>query len=166
MIWRGPCWVRGVTARRPTRSPGVSYVGIQRYSLRLCTYGRARLFASREFVQVALTQIQRTCDDEAFELLAYCFMPDHVHLVVEGKQPTSDFKNLASLMKQRTAYAFRTWRGVPLLWQDSCFERVLRNDEATAVVIRYVYDNPVRAGLVRRYQDYPFLGGKSPPDSC
>ena len=144
---------------------GECYVGIQRYSLRLCTNGRARLFTSREFVQVAVTQIQRTCEVEAFELLAYCFMPDHVHLVVEGRKATSDLIRLASLMKERTAYAFRTWRGVPLLWQEGCFERVIRSDEAAAAVIRYVYEIPVRAGLVKRYQDYPFLGGKYTPES-
>ena len=92
-------------------------------------------------------------------------MPDHVHLVVEGRKATSDLIRLASLMKERTAYAFRTWRGVPLLWQEGCFERVIRSDEATAAAIRYVYEIPVRAGLVRRYQDYPFLGGKCAPES-
>jgi putative transposase len=49
------------------------------------------------------------------------------------------------------------------LWQQGYFERVLRNDEGTLTVIRYVFENPVRAGLVERYEDYPFLGDKYPP---
>ena len=44
------------------------------------------------------------------------------------------------------------------LWQRYGFERVLRNDEATAAVARYTIANPVRAGLVRSPADYPFWG--------
>jgi hypothetical protein len=44
------------------------------------------------------------------------------------------------------------------LWQRYGFERVLRQDETTAVAARYILENPIRAGLVTRVQDYPFLG--------
>jgi hypothetical protein len=37
-------------------------------------------------------------------------------------------------------------------------DRVLRSDEATFDVVRYIFENPVRAGLVRSPADYPFLG--------
>jgi REP element-mobilizing transposase RayT len=57
-------------------------------------------------VQAALTQMLRTCDTEGFDLLAYCFMPDHVHLVVEGTTPIADLRRLVCLMKQRSAYVF------------------------------------------------------------
>jgi hypothetical protein len=35
---------------------------------------------------------------------------------------------------------------------------VLRDDEGTAQVIRYLIENPVRAGLVKSATDYPFIG--------
>jgi hypothetical protein len=35
---------------------------------------------------------------------------------------------------------------------------VLRGDEATLGVARYILENPVRAGLVARVEDYPFAG--------
>lgn len=44
------------------------------------------------------------------------------------------------------------------LWQRYGFERVLRESEPTSVVARYILENPVRAGLVSRIEDYPFLG--------
>ena len=35
---------------------------------------------------------------------------------------------------------------------------MLRESEPTGVVIRYLLENPIRAGLVARIEDYPFLG--------
>jgi putative transposase len=43
-----------------------------------------------------------------------------------------------------------------VLWQDGYFERVLRREEDTAAVIRYVLENPVRAGIVKSVTDFPF----------
>ena len=34
----------------------------------------------------------------------------------------------------------------------------LRSDESTLAVARFILENPIRAGLVERAQDYPFLG--------
>jgi len=115
-------------------------------------------------VEAAQSQIQRTADIERFEILAYCFMPDHVHLLIEGRTPTADLRRAVKLMKQRSAYVLRIRFGVRILWQEGYYERVLRDHEQASRVIRYFYENPVRAGLVPRYQDYPFLGGKYVPD--
>ena len=46
------------------------------------------------------------------------------------------------------------------LWQRYGFERVLRDDEATLSVARYILENPLRARLVQRVDDYPFVGSR------
>jgi hypothetical protein len=44
------------------------------------------------------------------------------------------------------------------LWQAGYFDRVLREDDSTFAVARYIVQNPVRAGLVRSPVEYPFCG--------
>jgi hypothetical protein len=44
------------------------------------------------------------------------------------------------------------------LWQRYGFERTLRSNDTTLSVARYIVENPIRAGLVERIQDFPFLG--------
>ena len=91
-------------------------------------------------------------------------MPDHVHLLIEAVTTSADMRNTVSLMKQRSGYEFqRAFH--QRLWQGGYYERVLRNDHATRVVVRYIFDNPVRAGLAERYQDYPYLGGTYSPEN-
>ena len=49
-------------------------------------------------------------------------------------------------------------RNATCLWQRGYFEHVLRDDEDTIGVARYIIENPVRAGLVTNPLDYPYLG--------
>ena len=92
-----------------------------------------------------------------FALLAYCFMPNQLHLLVEGLREHSDLRQFVTEFKRRSGFQFRKtdrW----LLWQAGYYERVLRSDEAARDVATYIIQNPVRAGLVEDPRRYPFLG--------
>ena len=43
-------------------------------------------------------------------------------------------------------------------WQRYGFERVLRDDESILAAVRYILANPIRTGLAKRVEDYPFTG--------
>jgi len=45
-----------------------------------------------------------------------------------------------------------------LLWQESYFEHVLRDDEQTERAIKYALENPMRKTLVTRFEDYAHSG--------
>ena len=109
-------------------------------------------------VDCALAQFQRAAADGQFAILAYCVMPDHVHLVVEGLTDGADLRKFVRIGKQRAAYAL--WRGHKLskVWQEGYHDWVLRPDQSVTEKIRYVLDNPVRARLVSRWDEYPFSG--------
>ncbi len=41
-------------------------------------------------------------------------------------------------------------------WQPGCFDRLLRSSESLSEKWLYVEENPVRTGLVNRYEDWPY----------
>ena len=90
-------------------------------------------------------------------MLAYCFMPDHVHLLIEGLRADSDCKRFISRAKQFSGFHYAQ-RHKRRLWQRYGYERVLRDDEATLDVARYILGNPLRAHLVNDIREYPFIG--------
>jgi putative transposase len=144
-----------------TRNPGhlksFDYVGLYGYFLTFCTVNRQTHFVAREQVDAVLEQILRSASDTGFALVAYCFMPDHVHLVAEAQSEASDCRQFIKRAKQFSGYYFKQKFG-KALWQRYGFEHVLRDDEAALGVARYILENPVRAGLVARVEDYPFVG--------
>ena len=142
---------------RPAHLPSFDYVGFYRYSLTLCTRGRAEIFRDAARVEAVLAQILRAAADEGFAIVAYCFMPDHLHLLVQGEHETSNCLKFISRAKQLSGYHYKQIFGEPL-WQRYGFERVLRDEEQTLVTARYMLENPLRQHLVQRVEDYPFLG--------
>ena len=84
-------------------------------------------------------------------------MPDHLHLLVEGQSDDADLERFVHLLKQRTSFAYRRHHRKHL-WQKGYFEHVVRDDEMTQTIAKYVLENPVRAGLVKEPLEYPFSG--------
>jgi len=113
--------------------------------------------AQKCHVDLVTDQILRAAKRENFEGTAYCFMPDHVHLVATGSRDDSDLKAFVARAKQFSGFEFSKRNGTRL-WQRYGYERVLRNEESTDDLIRYIIANPIRAGLVSNVKDYPFWG--------
>jgi putative transposase len=151
------CVEADMSRKPPPRLRSFDYRGLHRYFLTILTFARAQVFTSHSAVETSLVQLMRTADVEQFSIIAYCFMPDHVHLVVEGTQEASDFQQFVRLFKQRSAFHWKRSTG-RILWHRGYHERVLRNHAATIAAIQYVVDNPVRVGLVAQPRDYPYLG--------
>jgi REP-associated tyrosine transposase len=104
-----------------------------------------------------LGQLRHTAATRQIAVIAYCFMPDHLHLLAEGTAETSDLRDFVRLFKQQTSFEWKRRHAVRL-WQRNYYEHVLRADEDTLTVARYIIDNPVRAGMVRSPDEYPYLG--------
>ena len=80
-------------------------------------------------------------------------MPDHAHLLVEGREPDADLQRFVTTLRRATTAA--CWHLAPNgLWQDGYFEHTLRGGEGTKACIDYILNNPVRAGIVDRAADY------------
>jgi putative transposase len=104
-----------------------------------------------------MAQILRAASEEQIEISAHCFMPDHVHLLVSAKSPASNARRFINRARQFSGYAFAEKYKVRL-WQRYGYDHVLREDDAVFSMVRYIVENPVRAGLVARIEDYPFTG--------
>jgi putative transposase len=125
--------------------------------LTFCTYRRAPLLVHPSLIDVLVTQILRAGNCAAFAILAYCFMPDHVHLLVEGTSQEALLPRFLKLAKQLSGFHGKRVVG-SAIWQAGCYERLLRLDEDSRRVAAYILLNPVRGHLVSRPEDYPFSG--------
>lgn len=114
---------------------------------------REDIFFSDEDRLIYLKWLEEYCQKHKVEVLAYCLMTNHIHLILkpdntEGLQRV--LKPLHMRYAQRVNKA-NGWKGH--LWQGRYFSSAL--DEAyTWSAIHYVERNPVRAGMVTQAEDY------------
>ena len=148
----------GFAARKSSpRLKGFDYTGSYAYLITMNTAGRLPRFTSPTLVGSCLGSLGELAERHRFEVFAYCFMPDHLHLVLQGTAENSRLERFTQQFKQITSYRFKQQAG-SILWHRSYHDRVLRHDEALPDVANYIWHNPVRARLVDRREDYPFSG--------
>jgi putative transposase len=146
-----------VPFKRVPRLRSFDYLGANRYFLTFCTWSRQLVFLNEDPVAQVTTHLSQTAADRRFAVIAYCYMPDHLHVLVEGCAIDSSLTEFVRAFKQRSSFHWRHCCG-KTLWQRSYYEHVLRNEESTLDVARYILENPVRAGLATRVKDYPYVG--------
>lgn len=94
--------------------------------------------------------------DMGFKVHAYCIMSNHAHLVIEEgfeKQITSIMRRLNTSYVIR--YNHKYGRQGPLL-QNRFRSEAIESDRSLLSVVRYVHQNPVKAGICRRPEGYAF----------
>ena len=93
-----------------------------------------------------------------FTLWAYCLMSNHVHLVVTIPEvQTAAFSQVMQSLKARTAQKCNKLLqriGQPF-WQAESYDHVVRDAAEMARIISYTLENPVKAGLIEHWQQWP-----------
>lgn len=145
-------------SRRPIRSQ-VHRLNIQNatYFITTNTQKRKPLFANEKNVSLLRTTMRAVKEHHPFQMRAYAFMPDHLHLLIL-LLATTEITKLMQSIKRNFTRNFKTEHGVnePLkLWQRSFHDHVIRDERDYLNHIHYIHYNPVRHGYAKRPQDYP-----------
>jgi putative transposase len=94
-------------------------------------------------------------DGREYELLAYCIMPNHVHLVITlERNSISLYKVLQSLKRFTAREANKILSRTGGFWQHESYDHVVRSDKELIRVIAYVLRNPEKAGLVNSWNSW------------
>jgi len=137
------------------RLPRECYRGRVSASFTLCIEPRELFFTTSPIVRVFVGFLGKVAEKYNFQAL-YCFMPDHVHLILLGVSSDADLLRGVGQFKQATGYYLtRDYPGIR--WQRSFYDRIIRLQELPTHVV-YILDNPVRWGLAADWRKYPFTG--------
>jgi REP element-mobilizing transposase RayT len=152
------------------------------YLITTITRRRERLFEDNRFACIAHEDIAFYARKYGMISVAHVIMPDHLHWIVhpspedcerftreeQAKGDRSKYGHaperfyLSKIMedfKRHTAHVINELRDAPYaeVWQEGFRDDALRIPDAIRGAVQYVILNPVKAGLVERPEDYPYL---------
>lgn len=99
-------------------------------------------------------------DGQRYRLLAWCVMPNHVHVVIETFRGQSLSHTVHSWKSFTATQANRILGRTGAFWQREYHDRFMRHDEHLRQTVEYVEYNPVKAGLVRQAEDWCFSSAR------
>ncbi|RYF77544.1 MAG: hypothetical protein EOO39_03685 [Cytophagaceae bacterium] len=100
-------------------------------------------------------------DADRIDLIAYCIMPNHVHVVftlIGGQKENGKANSLSSFMQSVKSFsAKRANKALGLagnFWEKESYDRCVRDDDELIRIVRYTLTNPVKAGLCEQWRDW------------
>ena len=133
------------------------YTGQIIVAFTLCVKDRREIFVNIKFFK----EIESILKDQLKKFICkaylYVFMPDHAHLLLGGNDNHSDVKKCVDSFKQKSG--FWLFKNYPeYKWQKDYYDHILRKDEDLTTQMKYILNNPVRAGIVENWKDYKMFG--------
>lgn len=125
-----------------------------------------RWLAEPRFAELVTRELH-ALHPEHYHLRAYCLMNNHGHLLIDqqdipkprpvkGKHYTA-LSHAMRLLKGRSGYACAALLGRKgAFWQHESYDHVVRDEKEFMRILNYIANNPVKAGLVNNWQDWPY----------
>lgn len=133
------------------------YKGELIVSFTACVKHKNKIFINdnlfNEFEDILITELKyNNCSS-----YVYLFMPDHLHLIICGEDAHANVKICMDRFKQKTGFWMSQHLGKSF-WQKDYYDHILRSSENLTINIKYILNNPVRAGIVNYWKQYPYKG--------
>ncbi|MGH1435988.1 MAG: transposase [Lewinella sp.] len=124
----------------------------------------------KAIAQLVIERIEEY-DTQLYDLLSYCIMPNHVHLLIDTQIQLADdgsipgdyvqLQDIMRLIKGGTATAANRLlnRSGPF-WESESYDHWVRNEDSLFRIIAYIMENPCKANFVKRWQDWPYSYAK------
>ena len=114
-----------------------------------------QIFEDREdyekFLEI-LKDCKAICE---FKLFAYCLMGNHIHLLIQ--EGTESLEQVFKRLCGRFVYWYNVkYRRVGHLFQDRFKSEPVDSDEYFFTVLRYIHQNPTKAGLCKSVEGYAY----------
>jgi REP element-mobilizing transposase RayT len=132
-----------------------------------CVEESPRWLAEEKVAQVVANELH-ALDGERYRLIAYCLMSNHCHVVADTAEhsfkpdhigPTASYPltDTLKLLKGRMArYCNQALGRSGKFWHHESYDHVIRNEGEYERIVWYVLNNPVKAGLVKNWEDWKF----------
>lgn len=147
----------------PRQARKVSNTGI--YHLIVRGINRESIFREDEDRQRYLETLARISADSSAAVLGYCLMDNHVHLLL--KEGTKSISNLMHRLGASYAYYYNwKYERAGHVFQNRFKSENVEDDVYLKTVLRYIHQNPVKAGMTNKPEAYQwssckvYYGGK------
>ena len=117
---------------------------------------RRKHFLDDRICQALAKRINEAAEKHRFAVLAYVFMPDHIHLLIHHLDEVYSMEVIAKAIKQGVSNRAKSqgWISTDLWESGGGHDRNIFSERARKNAISYIHENPVKNGLVESSVDY------------
>lgn len=118
------------------------------------------IFEKAEDIKYHIKTMYKLSTQHEIKIIAYCIMNNHLHMLLK----TDNIKELSKYMQRlNTTYAKyynKKYNRVGYVFRDRYKSEGIYSEEHLYNCIKYIYDNPVKAGICNKAEEYPYSNYK------
>ena len=123
------------------------------YHIMLRGIDKREIFLSKSDYKRFLSYIEKIKETIPVSVYAYCLMTNHVHILI--KSETEEIGNIV----RRIAVGYAQYHNIKYgrtghLFQNRFRSETVNDDNYFLIVLRYIHQNPINAGIVKNVSDY------------
>jgi REP element-mobilizing transposase RayT len=123
------------------------------YHIILRGVNRQTIFEDEEDAEKFLQTLKKYKEESGYKIYAYCLMGNHIHILVKEE------KEDLSIAMRRIGASYVYWYNLKYdrsghLFQDRYKSEVVEDERYLLTVVRYIHQNPLKAGLVKDVKEY------------
>ncbi len=136
------------TSRYKVSAPGTVYHLYNRGN------HKQKIFETEEDYGMYRGLVRKYCKANNFSVISFCFMPNHIHLLVRQNGDFSPAKLMCRLHTSYVMYFNKKYKKVGHLFQDRYKQKIVNSDEYILTLSCYIHMYPVKDKLVDRPSRY------------
>lgn len=132
----------------------------QRLQQKIAEYedaGYGQCFLRDERIAAIMQDTLKHFDGERYQLICWCIMPNHVHVLIEVNEGWSLSRIMHGWRSYTANEANRILGRTGKFWMEEYYDRYIRDDNHLQNTINYILNNPANAGL----DEWPWVGDRS-----
>ncbi|MDY0151157.1 MAG: transposase [Candidatus Cloacimonas sp.] len=117
-----------------------------------------QILQQREITEIIADSF-RHFDKQRYDLIAYCIMPNHVHVLINPLKQANGavypLSHITYTWKKYTAMAINKYLGKSgSFWQQESYDHLVKDELELEKIINYIVQNPVKARLIDKWEDW------------
>jgi putative transposase len=137
------------------RRPRLSVVGVPQHVIQRGNNRQATFFAAEDY-RLFLACLSEAAHKHACSVHAYVLMTNHVHLLLTPNQPDAVSRTMQDVGRRYVQHVNFSYGRSGTLWEGRFKASLVDTQRYFLACCRYIELNPVRAGIAKAPQDYPW----------
>lgn len=121
---------------------------------------KSYIFDKSEDIKYYIKLIYKLSKEHEIEIIAYCIMNNHAHMLIKTKKSDELSKYMQRLNCTYARYYNKKYDRVGYVFRDRYKSEGIYDEQHLYNCIKYIYDNPVKAGICSKAKDYPYSNYK------
>lgn len=121
---------------------------------------KSYIFERAEDIKYYIKIMYQLTKEQKIKIIGYCIMSNHAHMLIETEEIKELSKYMQRLNTKYGKYYNKKYNRVGYVFRDRYRAQGIYTEKYLYNCLRYIYNNPVKAGICKNAEDYPYSNYK------